>query len=222
MATTPISSGTTTTAATTAADVAAANKANAQKIITSLSAGSGVDVAALAQNLVNAEKVPLENAINAKIAKNDSKVSGLSAVMFMMSELKTALSGLKDKDNFNSLTLANTNTSAVYVTNSASAVAGEHQIVVNAISQAQRSVSGSFALGNTPLNGGSAFSLTLTGNNNATLGTTLSYGTYTASITGAAFGTVPSVNDFKNFAVDIDGKTFNLTPAPASATLNDL
>ena len=80
MATSAVSSSS-TTAATTAADVAAANKANAQKIITSLNAGSGVDVASLAQNLVNAEKMPQENAINAKIAKNDSKVSGLSAVM---------------------------------------------------------------------------------------------------------------------------------------------
>lgn len=221
MATSAVSSST-STAATTAADVAAANKANAQKILTSLSAGSGVDVASLAQNLVNAEKVPQENAINAKIAKNDSKVSGLSAVMFMMSELKTAMSALKDKDNFNSLTLANTNTSAVNVVASTSAAAGDHQIVVNAISQAQRSVSGSSALATTSLNGGNSFALTLTGNNTASVGTTMSYGTYTAAITGAAFGAVPSVNDFKNFTVDIDGKTFNLTPAPATATLTDL
>ena len=74
----------------------------------------------------------------------------------------------------------------------------------------------------TSLNGGNSFALTLTGNNTASVGTTMSYGTYTAAITGAAFGAVPSVNDFKNFTVDIDGKTFNLTPAPATATLTDL
>ena len=220
MATSAISPSTTPT--TSAAQLAAANKASAQKIISSLNAGSGVDVASLAQNLVDAEKAPQENAINTKIAKNDSKVSGLSSVMFMMSELKTALSALKDKDNFNTLTLANTNTSAVNVIANASAAAGEHQIVVNAISQAQRSVSRSSALATTPLNGGAPFSLTLTANNTATVGTTRSYGTYTASIEGAAFGTVPSVNDFKNFAVSVDGKTFNLTPAPATASLTDL
>lgn len=92
MATTAVSSTTATTGTTattsTAAQLAAANKASAQKIISSLSAGSGVDVASLAQNLVDAEKAPQENAINAKIAKNDAKVSGMSAVMFMMSELK--------------------------------------------------------------------------------------------------------------------------------------
>ena len=74
MATSAISSS--TTPPTSAAQLAAANKASAQKIISSLSAGSGVDVASLAQNLVDAEKAPQENAINTKIAKNDSKVSG--------------------------------------------------------------------------------------------------------------------------------------------------
>ena len=58
MATTAISSNSTSAVPTTAAQLAAANKANAQKIITSLSAGSGVDVASLAQNLVDAEKAP--------------------------------------------------------------------------------------------------------------------------------------------------------------------
>ena len=226
MATTAVSSSTTpttaTTATTSAAQLAAANKANAQKIITSLSAGSGVDVASLAQNLVDAEKVPQENAINAKIAKNDSKVSGLSAVMFMMSELKTALTAVKDRDNFNTLTVANSNANAVGVVASASAAAGDHQVTVNAISQAQRSISNSSALATTSLNGGNSFALTLTANNTASVGTTMSYGTYTASITAPSFGSVPSVNDFKNFAVDIDGKTFNLTPAPATATLTDL
>lgn len=224
MATTAVSSSTSATATTqsAAAQLAAANKANAQKIISSLGAGSGVDVASLAQNLVNAEKVPQENAINSKITKNDSKVSGLSAVMFMMSELKTALTAVKDKDNFNSLTVANTNTNAVNVAASSSAAAGDHQVVVNAISQAQRSVSTSSALATTALNGGSGFALTLTANNTANVGVTKSYGTYSAAINAPAFGTVPSVNDFKNFAVDIDGKSINLTPAPATATLTDL
>ena len=105
MATTAVSSTSATTATTTstAAQLAAANKASAQKIISSLNAGSGVDVASLAQNLVDAEQAPQANAINAKIAKNDAKVSGMSAVMFMMSELKNALTAVKDKDSFNSL-----------------------------------------------------------------------------------------------------------------------
>jgi len=44
--------------------IAATNKANAQKLISSMGAGSGVDVASLAQNLVNAEQAPKTAAIN--------------------------------------------------------------------------------------------------------------------------------------------------------------
>ena len=111
MATSPIS-----TNETLAAQVSAANRSSAQKILTSLNAGSGVDVVNLAQNLVDAEKVPRENLINAKIERNDNKISGLSAVMFMMDELKTNLSEIKDKTNLNSLSLSNSNPNALTLT----------------------------------------------------------------------------------------------------------
>jgi flagellar hook-associated protein 2 len=224
MATTPVSSSSinTTGNTMTAAQVSAANKANAQKILTSMSAGSGVDVASLAQNLVNAEKVPQENAINAKITKNENKISGLSSVMFMMNEFKTALTAVKDRDNFNTLTVANSNTAALSVTTTAAASVGDHQIVVNALSQPQRSISLGFPSSSTSINAGSSFGLTIRGKNDANVGTSQSYSTYIASINAPSFSTTPSVNDFKSFSVDIDGKTYQMTPAPATATMSDL
>ena len=121
MATSSVSS---TSGTSTAADIQAANKAAAQRLLTSLSAGSGVDVASLAQNLVDAERIPKENAINAKIARNDNKVSGLAAVKFMLDEFKTRLSELKDKTSYNSLAASNSNTSALNITTSNAATAG--------------------------------------------------------------------------------------------------
>ena len=98
MATSSVSSATNNTASAQSSTAAnnlsaqqqaqAANKANAQAVLTSLNAGSGVNVANLAQSLVDAEGNPQKNLINAKITKNESKISGLSAVMFMMSSLK--------------------------------------------------------------------------------------------------------------------------------------
>ena len=82
------------TAAAISAATTATNKANAQKIINSLSAGSGVDTAALAQNLVNAEMAPKQNEINSKITKNDSKISGLSGVMYIMQAFSDSLTSL--------------------------------------------------------------------------------------------------------------------------------
>lgn len=144
MATSSVGSSTTAGVATNAANastqasVAASNRANAQKIMSSLSAGSGVDTASLAQNLVEAERGPRQNAINAKIAKNDSKITGLSAIMFMMSELKTKMAALKDKSSFNSLTVSNSQSSAFGVSTNTSAAVGSHDIRIDAIAKAKR------------------------------------------------------------------------------------
>jgi len=126
-----------------------------------MSAGSGVDVTSLAQSLVNAEKLPKETELNTKITKNEARVSGYSAVMFMMTELKKAFTALKDRNNFNALSASNSNPSAFSVTASESAVTGSHEIEVTRLAKAQRSVSAGFASATTPLNGGAAMSLSL-------------------------------------------------------------
>jgi flagellar hook-associated protein 2 len=162
MATTALSSSTSTALASTPAATAAANKANAQKLLTSLGAGSGVDVASLAQNLVSAEQVPKENAINAKITKNESRISGYSALSYVLSNVKTAMAALKDQNNFNAVTATNSNTAAFGVTTSAAATTGSHEIEVLRLARAQRTVSAGFANGATSLNGGADMSFSLT------------------------------------------------------------
>jgi flagellar hook-associated protein 2 len=156
MATTAVSSS-----SSTAATTAATNKANAQKIMTSLGAGSGVDVTSLAQSLVNAEKLPKETELNTKISKNEARVSGYSAVMFMMTELKTAFTALKDRNNFNALATSNSNPSAFGVTASTTAVTGSHEVEVSRLAKSQRTVSAGIAAATTPLNGGKAMTLSL-------------------------------------------------------------
>ena len=240
MATTAVSSGTSTSTTPTtttssassttsstvmnADQLAAANKASAQQIISSLGAGSGVDVASLAKNLVSAEQTPLANAINAKIAKNDAKVSGISAVMFMASALKDAMTAIKDKDSFNNLAVTNGNSNALGVVAAGSAIAGQHTVAINSLSQAQRSISTGFASSTTSINGGNSFAITLAGNNPG-VSTGTPDGVTSSNITtlaGPTFGTSPSVNDFKNFSLTVAGKTIGLTPAPATATITDL
>lgn len=157
MATTAISSSTSTASNTTLANstqtTAAANKAAAQKIITSLSAGSGVDVSSLAQNLVDAERIPRENAINEKISKNEARISGYSAISFMMSELKTALSALQKKDSFNVTTNTVSHPNVLSVTTTASAELGSHTIQVSSLARPEIMMTqGSFGAGSDALN----------------------------------------------------------------------
>lgn len=166
MATTAVSSTTNTastaTPALSASQLAASNKAAAQSLINSLSAGSGTDVNALAQNLVSAEKTPLTNAINTKITKNESRISGLSAVSYVVSQVQTALAALKDQSSYNTLSVANSNTTAFDMTAGTSAVTGSHDVEVLRLARAQRTVSQAMASGSVQLNGGNAMSLTLT------------------------------------------------------------
>lgn len=151
---TSISSTGPTTATTTAsllastnassnASTQAANRANAQKIITSLGTGSGVDVSSLAQNLTDAERIPKTNAINAKISKNDARISGYSAVSYVMSQVQTAFNALKDERNFTGAVANVTDPSVVTATASASALEGSHSLNISQLAKPQRDVFGS-------------------------------------------------------------------------------
>ncbi len=131
-------------------------------IVNTLGAGSGIDVKSLAQGLVDAEKVPRKERIDAKIAKTEAKITGFSAIKYALSELKTAFAKLNDASEFASIKPANTQPGAFGVSASTSAQAGSYSIEVLQTAQAQRTASSSFADRATPLNGGTPFSLNLT------------------------------------------------------------
>ena len=170
MATTPVSSSASTAASTASststaaskASTAAANRSAAQSLMTSLNAGSGVDTASLAQNLVNAERIPQENAINAKITKNESRISGYSAISYVMSQVQTAFTALKDQTSFSSLIANNSNPAAFSVTTGAYAAEGSHDVEVLQVAKSQRSASNGVASPATSLNGGKGMSFQFT------------------------------------------------------------
>jgi len=131
--------------------------------ISALGAGSGVDVKALATSLVDAEKAPRKTAIDAKIKKSESGISGYAALKFVLGDLKTAFSNIKDQSAFNTVIPRVSQASAMSVTASATASSGSHTVSVTNLAKAQRSVSDAagFATPVTTLNNGEAFSLML-------------------------------------------------------------
>lgn len=135
--------------------------------ISALGAGSGMDVKALATNLVEAERAPRKEIIDKKISKSEAGISGYSAIKFVLEGLKTTLMDIKDQSDFASLTTRNSQTSAVSVTASSSASAGSHSVSVTSLARAQRSLSSGFAGTGTLLNQGAAFNLNLTIGNGA-------------------------------------------------------
>ena len=127
----------------TAASVAANNRTNAQKLITALGTGSGVDVASLAQNLTDAERVPKANAINAKINKNETRISGYAAIAYVATGVQNALNALKDERSFDGAVASVGNAATVTATAGSTATEGSHALTITQLAKPQRAVFGS-------------------------------------------------------------------------------
>lgn len=208
MATTSVSS-TSTTANTTAAQNAAAKKAAAQSLISSLGAGSGVDVAALAQNLVDAEGGPKKANIQDKITKNENRISGYSAVMFMLGEMNTALAALKDKNDFNAVAVSGGSSSAFSLSTTESAKLGDYAVQVHSTYKAQKSMSDAYSSATASINNGQAFQL------NVSLGGVAQTPIDIAAADATPQGVVNAINS--NTALGIKAELVNTgtTAAPA-------
>lgn len=162
--TTSIASASTSTASTstTAATSTTSKTTAAAKIVSAMGAGSGIDTQALAASLIAAERAPRADAINKNISKNEALVSGYSAVKYALSNLQTAFDALKDKSDYTSITVSNSNTSAFTATAGTSASAGTHSVLVHSLATAQRNTGTvGFATSTTPINSGSAMSLSV-------------------------------------------------------------
>ena len=76
--------------------------------INALGAGSGVDVKALAESLVEAEREPRKERIDAKIKQTEARISGYGALKFALAELQTAFKTLNDAKDFSVITGSST------------------------------------------------------------------------------------------------------------------
>jgi flagellar hook-associated protein 2 len=156
---TTTSSTTSSTSKTTTGNASA--KAAAQSLITSLGSGSGVDINSLANNLANAEVSGQKAAIQGKIDKSNSAISGYAAIKFVLGNLQTAFADLKDQSDFSSITPNNSQPTAFNVTAGSKADTGSHTVLVNSIAKPQRTLSGGFASPTSTLNGGNSFTLSI-------------------------------------------------------------
>lgn len=158
--------GASTTSSTSAATASA--QASAQALVTSMGSGSGVDIKSLANSLVEAERAPQKAAIQARIDKSNATISGYSAIKYVLGNLQSAFADLKDQSDFSSVTASSSQPGAFNITAGPKASPGSHSIVVNTVAQPQRTLSGGFASATAALNGGGAFTLTITANGTPT------------------------------------------------------
>lgn len=180
-------------------------------IVNTLGAGSGIDVKALTENLVEAERGPKKGRIDQKITKTEAKISGYGAMKFALTDLKAAFAKLNDASDFSSIKPNNTQPSAFGVQASLAAEAGSYSVEVLQTALAQRTASQSFAARDTSLNGGTPFDLDLSiggVSKGAISVTTPTPAGMVSAINGAKLGvTAQLINTGSGFQVVVSGAT---------------
>lgn len=121
--------------------------------VAALGTGSGVDIKALAQNLVDAEKAPRKELIQKRIDKNQARSTAYRTVGLGIDELAKAMEALKSPTAFNVLKAQSSQPQAVTatVTDETKAAPGSFAVSVSRLAQAQRTVSSEFPAKDTSL-----------------------------------------------------------------------
>ena len=131
--------------------------------IGALGAGSGIDIKALAQSLVDAEKAPRAEIIQKRITQSESRISGYSTVSYAVSQVKAALDSLKNPSDFGLFSVASSQSSAVAARVTGAATLATHEVSVQQLAQGQRSVSSGFSAGQVlTANANTPFDITFT------------------------------------------------------------
>ncbi len=107
--------------------------------------GSGLDIASLVDQLVTAERAPVENRLNVKEANVQAKLSAYGMLKSALSSFQTTVAGLADVSAFQGLKGTSSDSSVVSVSTSSSANTGNYSIAVTTLAEAQSIASKAFA-----------------------------------------------------------------------------
>ncbi len=118
---------------------------NSSALISALGAGSGMDIKALAEGLVEAERAPRKDRIDAKIKSTEARISGYGAMKLALSDLSNAFQALDDARDFSSGVPSTNQTSALSLSTIGQTIPGSHDITVTQLATATRYASDGFA-----------------------------------------------------------------------------
>ena len=114
--------------------------------ITSLGAGSGLDLESIVTNLMAVEKQPV-TLLQTKETKVLAKVSAYGQIKSTLSSFQDATTALATKATYSATSATSSSSAVISATSTSSAAAGSYSITVNALAQGQRVTS---AAGSTP------------------------------------------------------------------------
>ncbi|MDE0841133.1 MAG: flagellar filament capping protein FliD [Porticoccaceae bacterium] len=134
----------------------------ASTILTTLGAGSGIDIFKMSRDLTDVEKLPKQEKINDKIEASTAQVSAYGLVKYQLEVLKLSFEGLNDANEMATNTSSSTNATAVSFTSmDGTAQVGSYDVSVSSLANGQQSKSIEYTSGTQALNGGTAFNITL-------------------------------------------------------------
>ncbi len=132
--------------------------------ISSLGAGSGIFSADLVDQLVNAERQPVELRLNRRQSEAQTKISAFGALKGALEALQKPLETLASSDGLKALTANSSNdTVAAVSVDPAVASRGSYSVNVTQLAQAQSLASGTFADADTTTVGTGVMSFTVNG-----------------------------------------------------------
>lgn len=122
--------------------------------ISSAGIGSGLDVPALVEKLVNAEGDPIRTRLDRKEAKLQEGLSAIGTLKGTLSEFQSALKGFQKMEALQSMAATSDDEGVLTVSASNGAEEGEYEIEVEELAQAQRLISVGFESDFIPLGSG--------------------------------------------------------------------
>ncbi|MDG1000633.1 MAG: flagellar filament capping protein FliD, partial [Pseudomonadales bacterium] len=130
--------------------------------INALGAGASFDTKKIVESLVEAERAGAQAQIERKIADAESKISGLGSAASILDILKEGAELLNDAKDFNTLSVQNSQSSALGATVTNNARAGTNSVNVTSIAREQRSISDGFDSSSAVINGENTTTISIT------------------------------------------------------------
>jgi flagellar hook-associated protein 2 len=112
--------------------------------ISSLGIGSGLDLGGLVDNLVNAERAPVQNSLDRQQNRLTTELSGVGIFRGAISSFQSSLNGLGDASKYSTRSFTNSNNSALGVSVTNEAAVGSYDIDVTNLAENHSLASGAF------------------------------------------------------------------------------
>jgi len=173
--------------------------------ISSAGIGSGLDIASLVQQLLAAERQPVERRLAREESRANAELSALGTLRSALSGLRDALAALRGTASFAKRSAISADANLFAATAAAGAAPGAYEVEVRALATAHKLASGAFP-------GGAS---TLVGSGTLTIGT----GAQAFSVSFPAASSLTAIRDAINGSADNPGVTASIVNAVDGAHL---